>query len=327
MASIRDWLKPLQEEDGKGRTVVVHCKAGKGRSGTIACSYLISEEGWTVEDALVRFTQRRMRVGCGNGISIPSQRRWIDYVDQWTKHGKTYVEREIEILEIHAWGVRDPVTIAVEGYVEEGRKIETFYVFDNKTERTSVPPPSAETSATAATSNGTVSEPSAKKPSTSSEEPPQSYIFRPSSAILIPTSDINLKLKRRNKVPYGLSMPTSTAHVWFNCYFEGDGPKRHPLPPLPSGVFTIDWEAMDGIKGSAQKGLNKALDKVSVVWRAKDDGGAQEKVIKEPAQGEEIPQSKAADWAQGDTSTDSFTERFTQMGLKSDVGDGAGDKT
>jgi protein-tyrosine phosphatase len=125
MGSMRKWLK---DDEADGRVVVVHCKAGKGRSGTISCSYLISEEGWTPEDAMNRFTERRMRPGFV-GISIPSQRRWITYVDRWAKHGKKYIERPVEILEVHIWGLRDGVKIAVEGYVEEGKVIKKFHTF------------------------------------------------------------------------------------------------------------------------------------------------------------------------------------------------------
>jgi len=57
-------------------------KHGKGRSRTMACSYLISECRWTVSKALVRFTERRMRPGFGQGISIASQLRWVRYVNK-----------------------------------------------------------------------------------------------------------------------------------------------------------------------------------------------------------------------------------------------------
>ncbi|KAL2020444.1 hypothetical protein VTK56DRAFT_8410 [Thermocarpiscus australiensis] len=127
-------VKESSHEDGDGsgasdRVVVVHCKAGKGRSGTMACSYLIAECGWTPEDALARFTERRMRPGFGAGVSIPSQLRWVSYVERWTKGGKKYVDRPVEVVEVHVWGLRHGVKIAVEGFVDEGKMIHVFHTF------------------------------------------------------------------------------------------------------------------------------------------------------------------------------------------------------
>ncbi|KAK9422590.1 hypothetical protein SUNI508_00453 [Seiridium unicorne] len=154
MASMRNWLNGNDlDEDGVGqedksksgkligrvletwkdknnpRVIVVHCKAGKGRSGSTACSFLIAECGWTPEQALARFTERRMRPKFGPGVSIPSQLRWVGYVDRWTKGGKKYVDRELEIVEVHVWGLRNGVKFAVEGFVEEGKKIKVFHTF------------------------------------------------------------------------------------------------------------------------------------------------------------------------------------------------------
>ncbi|KAH8885937.1 phosphatases II [Thozetella sp. PMI_491] len=147
MASMRNWLNGGYLEGGgsdhkvtqpndpdkkvkKGdRVVVVHCKAGKGRSGSMACSYLISECGWKPEDALARFTERRMRPKFGAGVSIPSQLRWIGYVDRWTRHAKKYVDREIEVVEVHVWGLRHGVKMSVEGFVQNGKKIQVLHTF------------------------------------------------------------------------------------------------------------------------------------------------------------------------------------------------------
>lgn len=149
MASMRSWLneediqpsdtkqdskggsgKEVGKGEGKGkRVVVVHCKAGKGRSGSMTCSYLISECGWKPEDALARFTERRMKPTFGAGVSIPSQLRWISYADRWTRGGKKYVDREVEILEIHVWGLRHGVKVNVEGFADEGKKIKVLHTF------------------------------------------------------------------------------------------------------------------------------------------------------------------------------------------------------
>ena len=166
MGSMRNWM---QGSDGKthGKRVIVgHCKAGKGRTGTVLCSYLMSEEGWTKDEALKRFTQRRMRPGFGSGVSIPSQLRYVGYVERWVKGGKicesgycvcraelalrrymrltccaftditTDVEQKIEILEVHVWGLRDGVKLSIEGYVEDNGpwRIKSFHTF-HKNER------------------------------------------------------------------------------------------------------------------------------------------------------------------------------------------------
>jgi protein-tyrosine phosphatase len=102
----------------------------------------------------------------------------------------------------------------------------------------------------------------------------------------------DVDFERRNTANYtGWTMTTSLAHVWFNAYFESEYTRAD------LGVFEIDWEAMDGIKRSAIKGI-KALDKLKVVWRyARQDGGqALGKVITQPVKGEPVPELKAADW-------------------------------
>src|SRR3954453_5568439 len=111
---------------------IIVSTAGKGRSGTIACSYLISECAWKTPEALSRFTERRMRPGFGAGVSIPSQLRWITYVDRWTKGGKLYMERQVEVMEVHVYGLRDGVKICIEGFVDEGKTIKLFHTFAPK---------------------------------------------------------------------------------------------------------------------------------------------------------------------------------------------------
>lgn len=302
MATMRNWLKGPDAE--KGRVVVVHCKAGKGRSGTIATSYLISEEGWSVEDAMLRFTARRMRNGFGAGVSIPSQVRWVGYADWWAKHGKVYVERQIEILEVHVWGLRDGVKVAIEGYVDEGKVIQTFHVFSrhektlmDATSPTALSPATEmaissensllvqESKPRAVDSTSTPEWPRTDEVQSNQEPGAAAVLFRPAQQLILPTSDIKIDFERRNKAKYGFTMVTSVAHVWFNAFFESQyalqksmsdptdtlssiQPQHlNPTKPPSTGVFSIQWDAMDGIKGSARKGT-RALERLSLVWRA-----------------------------------------------------------
>lgn len=325
MASMRNWLKDAQAER---RVVVVHCKAGKGRSGTISCSYLISEEGWTPEEAMQRFTERRMRPGFGIGISIPSQRRYITYVDRWARHGKMYIERPMEVLEVHVWGLRDGVKIAVEGYVEEGKVIKKFHTFhghEREIVRGSIRRDTgiADVAMEVLGRKKSVKKKKAGEDNDTPEENPGiktaldhaqddmdekrergqaestpsggDVIFRPKSRVVLPSSDVNIDFERRNKTSLGgFTMVTSVAHVWFNVFFEGQGPEKDGKPD-DSGVFEIDWDAMDGIKGSSRKGT-RAFDKMAVVWKAVNVDHKPSVVVTEPVEGEEVKQTRAADW-------------------------------
>lgn len=313
MGSMRNWLQDpaIPEEHRKKRVVVVHCKAGKGRSGTVSCSYLISEEGWTKEDALKRFTERRMRPNFGAGVSIPSQLRWVGYVERWAKNGKIYVERPVEIVEVHVWGLRDGVKVAVEGFVDEGKTIKMFHTFSKKEREmvrgglrksagfANVVMDAMSPSTVAPSDEKAIAESdktTTRRPTELTDANSGDVVFRPSQPIILPTSDVNIDFERRNKAGYGMSMVTSVAHVWFNTFFEGQGPESGGEAE-DAGVFEIAFDAMDGIKGSLRKGT-RAFDKMAVVWKAvpEERTGRRSVVITEPELGEEVKQSHPADW-------------------------------
>ncbi|KAM0272622.1 hypothetical protein ACHAQH_008592 [Verticillium albo-atrum] len=396
--------------DKKKRVAVVHCKAGKGRSGTVSCSYLIAECGWRPEEALTRFTERRMRPKFGAGVSIPSQLRTISYVDRWTRHGKKYIDRPIEIVEIHVWGLRNGVKVDVEGFADAGRRIQIFHTFkkneriiidghspetdkggvahmmfdlagvqaartvegapeeaefakstnleDSSSDKTRKPREAALTSEVPSRSSSkkhlggrtktllhnaktrtglghhsTTDSPSSSNSqlsgysedaSTEAEPGGMAVILKPTAPVQIPNSDVNISVERRNRSSssLGLTMVTAVAHVWFNAFFEGNGPEQNGEPDT-SGVFSIDWEAMDGIKGSSRKG-SRALDRIAVVWRVAGtaDGLGDVKannvpgeIVVEPPEGSAVPQMEPADW-KGNNHEDPEQERG--LGLRAE---------
>jgi hypothetical protein len=398
MASMRDWLKPVGETDAKSkdkRVVVVHCKAGKGRSGTASCSYLISEEGWTKEDAVKRFTERRMRPGWGAGVSIPSQLRWLGYVERWKNGGKLYVERKVEVTEVHVWGLKDGVSVSVRGFIEEGKVIKVWHTFsdeereivrgelgsfgfsdavwelmgnsktpseansksgtpknrsaENLAKKISPPTDTLKANTDGAcestTDVGSTVEPSkVANPingnAATKTDPVASTtvtnttgaiyagadaVFRPKKPILLTSNDINIDTERRTKGAYSWGVTTSIAHVWFNTFFEGEGPENNGNA-AESGVFEIDWDKMDGIKGSSKRGT-RAFEKIQVVWKvAEGDKGS---LVRQPAVGEEIKQAEPADWkgvqekAKPDQGTvEPETSDEEDQGTKTFVGDG-----
>jgi hypothetical protein len=363
---MRDWLWEIDDtsrkkrrkgEDGGEKVVVVHCKAGKGRSGTVSCAYLIAEEGWGFEKALERFTERRMRPGWGDGVSIPSQLRWLGYVERWAKHGKLYVERRVEVCEVHIYGLRDGVRVNVDGFVEDGKKIKTCHTFtdeersivrgtlkstgfaDVAVELLSQVNETRSNSRTSSRTNlvkldrssYTTAEVGASvsndKDVNASAERGMSIpgelaekleyavpedligadaIFRPKQPIIVDTNDVCVDLVRRTKGAYTWALTTSVAHVWFNCFFEGHGPEKDGEAD-DSGVFEIEWDAMDGLKGSSRKGT-KAFDRMTVVWRVIE----KKEVVTEPKEGEEVKQSQPADWQGGEDTVSDDEDQGTQ---------------
>lgn len=78
---------------------VVHCKAGKGRSGTIACAVVMYQQylkGDRITAAEVNemYTGKRMAPGTGRGISIKSQLRYLEYWQMYLGSGETWKEIE-----------------------------------------------------------------------------------------------------------------------------------------------------------------------------------------------------------------------------------------
>jgi protein-tyrosine phosphatase len=273
ITSMSNWLNTkeerLGEDQDKGRRVaVLHCRAGKGRSGTMTCSYLISECGWGLDQALARFTERRMRSGFGEGVSIPSQLRWVGYVDRWKRHGKLYAERKIEIKEVRVWGIKDSVEVSIKGYADAGKVMHTFHTFTNQ-----------ERIDTGNFGNGNETRIERYKERGWKTPQPEfdakhSVVFKPAMRITLLTSDVNISFKRYIQVGSNFKIPTSMAHIWFNAFFEGNGPENNGEAD-EGGVFEIDWDEMDGIYGFMQKGT-RALHRIAVVWKAHDPAHAVE---------------------------------------------------
>jgi protein-tyrosine phosphatase len=114
--------------------------AGKGRSGTIAVSYLVTHAAWDSGKALKHFTTQRMRYG--EGVSIPSQRRWVRYVELWArKSNNQYTSGQVEIIKIQFWGMKvddggDKIEVGIAGFVDGehpgAKAVNKIHVFEDE---------------------------------------------------------------------------------------------------------------------------------------------------------------------------------------------------
>lgn len=73
--AVDEWLAKNKEN-----IAVVHCKAGKGRTGLMICSYLLhcQHNGMTTSEEVLKYYASK-RTHDDKGVTIPSQRRYVDY--------------------------------------------------------------------------------------------------------------------------------------------------------------------------------------------------------------------------------------------------------
>lgn len=218
----------LSESDEN--VAVLHCKAGKGRLGTVCCAYLMfsgTKQGLAtdVESVIEEYTEKRMRKFGGDGVSIVSQKRYLQYwyeylqtdglkqqYQHWLKnHAHLFIDRIV-----FRNCIRESLPFSISQYklVQETNRINTIV------------------------------EPLLLQISTE-----LAYISREGQDLIYIFQD---PVEVGEDVMIGIG---SFSYLWFNTFFE------HVTTTTPSCSFP--WKGIDGFKGTKQQGF-RLFDRIEI---------------------------------------------------------------
>ena len=242
---------------------VLHCKSGKGRSGTICCSYLIYKSlSLQIEidplKAIEFYTQRRMRPSAGDGVSILSQRRYLEY---WFE----YLNLAPELQEIHHGFTRNQSMFDMKKSCITMIRINNFkYSGDIKT---------------CCLDLDLILETYAKR-----QDYPNGVQIK--HAYQVNASDIRKKQNNNFIIVPGKPIYISDlkdvrisvkqwCFSWFNIFFETLHSNNTNIFAIDSilentqfikGEYNLRWEDLDGFKGTRQKGM-RLFESLDICWR------------------------------------------------------------
>ncbi|QLG74204.1 hypothetical protein HG535_0G00880 [Zygotorulaspora mrakii] len=243
---------------------VLHCKMGKGRSGTVCIAYLMKYLESPLSDARDVFMDKRFRPGLSKGVTIVSQLRLLRYHELFLFYDPPLraslldqcARARFQLTSVY---LSKPSSVILTHPYFASIKIQTF----NRERDGLIDLAVLET-------DGELLYKSKEKGLT---------ICLPLNVDL---SDIRLEfgvISKSSNVMNSFTSLASYSHCWLNLYFETlrcsrDFSQTHfTLSELREEqrtgqefLFVIKWSELDGVKGTTNRGL-KLFDSITLKWK------------------------------------------------------------
>lgn len=257
-------IKDIRDNVFQGKVAVIHCKMGKGRSGTLVVAYLMTYLQLPRHEAQSLFLSTRFKSGISKGVTIVSQLRYLKYQEMFLRYEEQQRKLIIDSLSKMQFKILSIEFVnSIGQYSSEllNKANNTTISIKIQTHSKIKPTLIDLFSKQCSTNKGSLRSLTSKQ------------ITVPN--IVVVCSDIRLSFGIRSKTSQfinNVSHLSSFSSCWLNLYWESvlqsrnlDLDSNYILPKNERFEFSVSWEELDGFKGTSGKGL-KLFDAVSIRW-------------------------------------------------------------
>ncbi|CUS22318.1 LAQU0S05e02674g1_1 [Lachancea quebecensis] len=256
------------------RVVLLHCKMGKGRSGSVIVAYLMKYMRCSLREGCEIFVNNRFKVGLTQGVTIRSQLRYLRYHERFLQmdhpSNRPNVLSEsaraqfmINSFEISHLLSAAPVNLESKNYsisikiqIYNRNRDSLVDVFDTSNKDFII------------------------------DSKPHGLFDRVTVGQQVTESDIRVSFGLRHKGNTfidNITQLTSLSHFWINLYWEtlacsrSESADNYTLEKLANeqsrcrdsknfAMFSIKWAELDGVKGLQSKGF-KLFESLTLRWQ------------------------------------------------------------
>lgn len=254
------------------KVAVLHCKMGKGRSGTVIVAYLMKFMQCPMKESCEIFMNTRFKPGISKGITILSQLRYLRYHEIYLylerENQRQQLLQELRTCKFRITGVElmNPIGVLAKGLSKNSYMLSVKIQNYNK----------------ARDSLDDIFVTNCEEDNLFATNTVDKLVI--DADLDIDQSDIRITFGLRSKSAEfinNFTMLTSISHCWINLYWEtltcskSDSPTNFRIEELLEeqkryankcmGTFSIKWDELDGIKGTKNKGL-KLFDTLTLKW-------------------------------------------------------------